>query len=99
MRQALHQLGDRHDGDKLAGPHADGDAHHDEDEVTQHVIQQMVSVVRPHRHLALAVVQRVQLPPPSPAMLGAMDEVVHEGEPQQVQHEADQRHVGDTGPQ
>ena len=66
--------------------------------VAQQVVQQMVAVVRPHRHLALAVVQRVQLPPPGVAVLGAVQQVVHRVEDHQVEQEADPGDVGDAGP-
>jgi hypothetical protein len=67
--QAFAQLRDGDDGDELAGADADQLAQDHQQAVTQQVVQQVVAVVAPHRHLPLRVVQRVQVPPPVEGVL------------------------------
>jgi hypothetical protein len=98
MLQAFHQLRDGHDGDELPGRDADEARRQHDDGVAQQVVQQVVAVVAPHRHLALAVVQRVQLPPPVELVLAAVDPVVQQVEHHQVDGKGQHRHVGHAGP-
>ena len=59
----------------------------------------MVSVVRPHGHLSLRVVQRMQGPPCIGLVLCPVNPVVHKVEQDQVDHKTDQRQIGHPRPQ
>ena len=96
--QVLAELHDRHHRDELARRDADQLGHHHHDAVVQQRVEQVVAVVAPHRHLALRMVQRMQVPPPAQLVLAAVDPVLEEVEDHQVDQQADQRQVGDAGP-
>jgi hypothetical protein len=99
MRQALHQLREHHHRHELRGRHADRLRQQHEQCVADQIVEQVVAVVRPHRHLPLAVVHGVQRPPPAVAVLRAVQGVVGRVEHHEVQHESGERGVGDTRPQ
>src|SRR3954462_9580467 len=97
MLQALAQLGDGDDGNELPGPDAYQLRQQYKQAVTQQVVEQMVAVVAPHRHLALSVVQRMQAPPPVEAVLRPVYPVIDEIEEDQVDGKARHGLVGDAG--
>ncbi|MNS76129.1 hypothetical protein D3C72_1096670 [compost metagenome] len=99
MLQALAQLGDGDDGHKLARGHTDQHGHQHQNAVGQDIVQQVVAVVAPHRHLALRMVQRMQLPPPDEAVLATVDPVGHKVENHQIHQEADPGHIGHARPE
>ena len=57
MLQALAELGKGDDGDKLPRGHADQLRDQDDDNIDQQIDQQVITVVAPHGHLSLCVVQ------------------------------------------
>jgi len=98
MRQALDQLGAGDDGHELPRRHPDRAGDQGDQHVAQEVVEQVVAVVTPHRHVALAVVHGVQRPPAIKAVLPAMDPVIQQVEHQQVDHKRGPGRVGDAGP-
>ena len=99
MLKAFTELGKRNDGDELAGGHANQLRHHHHDAVYKHVVQQVVAVIAPHRHLPLGVVQRMQVPPPFQPVLATVRPVAHKIKHHQVNQQAGDGIVGDAGPQ
>ncbi|MNV57550.1 hypothetical protein D3C71_1498880 [compost metagenome] len=96
--KALAQLRDRHNSYELARRHTNELGHHHQNGVAQQVIQQVVAVVAPHRHLLLGMVQGVQAPPPLKMVLSPVDPIVHKIEHDQIHQQADPRDIGDTRP-
>ena len=56
----------------------------------QQIVEQMVAVVGPERHLPLAVMHRMQFPPEPDAMFPAVVPVAGEIQHQQIHHERDE---------
>ena len=99
MLQVFAELAERQQGHKLPGPHAHQGSHGSDHQPGQHVIEQMVAVVAPHRHLPLRVVQGMQGPPPAQLVLAAVNPVLHQIEQHQVQHKAHPGLVSHPRPQ
>ncbi len=99
MLQTLQRTRHQRQRDKLVGRHADQQRQRCEKCRHQHVVEHMVAIVRPQAKLTLAVVHRVQFPPPLDLVLGAVIPVTSKVEHDQVDQEADQRSVGDARPQ
>jgi hypothetical protein len=53
MLKAFTQLRKGHDGHKLSRRHTDQHSNSNENQIAQDIVQQMISVIAPHRHLAL----------------------------------------------
>mmetsp|Transcript_36595 Transcript_36595/g.84867 ORF Transcript_36595/g.84867 Transcript_36595/m.84867 type:complete len:323 (-) Transcript_36595:1691-2659(-) len=99
MLQALQQLGDDRDRDELPRLHTDQPREQRKGRGHEHIVQQVVAVIAPHRHLALAVVQAVQRPPKVELVLPAVEPVAHEVEHDEVGDETDRRNVRHARPQ
>jgi hypothetical protein len=86
VREAFKQLAEGNHGHELAWGNADEarDDHHEA--VHDQGVEQVIAVVGPYRHLALAVVQGVQAPPPLQLMLQAVQPVADEIELKSVSH-------------
>ena len=98
MRKAFHQLRENDDQHELRGRDTNQLRHDHEDGIAQDAIEQMDAVVAPHGHLALAVMHRVQRPEPVKSMLGAMVEIIHRIENQQIDDEAHPGLIRHAGP-
>ena len=59
----------------------------------------MVAVVRPHRHLLLRMVERMQLPPPLKMVLASVNPIIHKIKDNQVDQQANPRNIRDSGKQ
>ena len=70
------RLAEGDDGDELRRRDPDQVADLHQQRVADQVVEQVVAVVAPHRHLALAVVQRMQRPPGVEAVLRAVHQIV-----------------------
>jgi len=99
MQQAFDQLLACHQGHELRSPHAQQQAGNEEEAVVKQVVKQVRARVKPQHHLALAVVQGVQLPPPAQVVLHALDGVVDQLKQQQVNGKAHPSQGGDAGPE
>ena len=99
MLKTLAQLGKRNNRNKLSGGHANELRHDDDQHVAQGVVQQVVAVVAPHRHLALGVVQRMQTPPPLKMMLPPVHPIVQKIKNDQVNEKTDEGQIRHTWPQ
>ena len=98
MRKAFHQLREYDDQHELRGRDADQLRYDHLHRIAQDAVEQVVAVVAPHGHLALAVMHRVQRPEPVKTMLRAMVEVIHRIENQQIDDEAHPGLVCHAGP-
>ena len=98
MLKALAELGQGHDGHELPRSHANQLCHQHDDRVMDHVVEQVIAVVAPHRHLALRVVHGMQLPPPGKTVLTAMNPVLDQIEDHQIHQQADPRIVRHARP-
>ena len=99
MLQAFAQLCQHYDDNELFRCHADKLGHQHHDDVVQNAFQHMAAVVAPHRHLALRMVQRMQLPPPLQLVLAAVRPVADKIKQQQVDQQTDGSGVGHAGPE
>ena len=98
MLQVFAQLCQRHDRHILARRNAEALRHHNQDQVTNQVVQQMVAVVAPLGHLLLRMVQGMQLPPPVPPVLAAMQPVIQAVKQKQVEQQTHQGLIAHAGP-
>ena len=96
--QVLAELRQGHDGHILAGRNTYQLGHQHHHHVADQVIEQVVAVVAPLGHLTLGMVQRVQLPPPTQAVLATVDQVVECVQHHQVEQQADQRQIRHSRP-
>ena len=64
----------------------------------QYVVEQMVTVITPLRHVSLRMVDRVQSPPPVPLVLCTVQPVIHKIKQHQIQHKTHDGAVCHTGP-
>ena len=96
--KALAELGDGHNGNELPRRNTNQLRHRHQNHVAQQVVEQVVAVVAPHRHLLLRMVQRMQSPPPLEVMLPPMDPVVHKIKYHQIQQQTDPGDVRHTRP-
>ena len=78
VREALDHAADDGDHDELAGLHADDLRNTGEPDPLDSAVEQMIAVVRPEAHHALAVVQAVQSPPDAEAVLQPVPPVISE---------------------
>ncbi len=99
MLKALAQLRQGHHRNELAGRNANDLSHHDPNQRMQQVVQHMVAVVGPLRHLTLRMMHRMQGPPGVELMLRAMQPIVDEVKHNEINDEADQRAIRHTEPQ
>ena len=97
VRQTLDHAGGNNDHHKLARRHAERQRRHRHCRRRQHVVQQMVAVIRPETHLPLAVMQTVQRPPPVEAMLQAVHGVFNQINQDDENHERRQTIARNAG--
>ena len=76
MRQALDEAQHQHQQRKLHRRHADRQRNHAEPQERNEIVQQVIAVVRPERHLALRVMHRMQRPPPAEHVRHAVPPIV-----------------------
>ena len=97
--QALQDARGRHQQHVLARFDPDHQRNHRHIAIAQQVVEQMIAVIRPQIHVALAVMQAVKPPPPVELMAGPVIPVIEKIEHEQVDEEAGDRMVGHAGPQ
>jgi len=96
--KAFAELGEGHDGNELAGRHANELRRQHDDGVHQDIIEQVVEVVAPHGHLPLGMAQQMQAPPLSHLVLAAVRPVGDKVKYHQVDQQAGHCAVRDAGP-
>ncbi len=96
--QALQQLRDGDQQHVLRRLHADHQCRDGKHRAMQQIVEEVIAVVGPQCHLLLAVVQRVQVPPPVEGVRQAVVRVVEQVEQHQVDQEADDGDGGHAGP-
>ena len=74
--QALPDPSDHDKAQKLARHHTNKECNKCEDGITQQIIDEVITVVRPEGHPSLRVVDSMKRPPPVPSVLKAMNPVV-----------------------
>jgi hypothetical protein len=98
MMETFAQLAQSHQGHKLRWRNAQQNGNDGQNKACDHIVQKVIAVIAPDRHLPLRMMQGVQSPPRPKSMLRAMDQVMHKVKDDQVQHEADPSNVGHARP-
>ena len=91
MLHALHQISDRDQHHELRRLYTDHQRHGSEKAGLHDVVEQMIPVVRPQRHLLLAVMDRVQFPPDANPVLHPVIPIAGEIEHDQIDNKRDDR--------
>src|ERR1700709_282172 len=98
MLDALQHIANRDEHNKLRWLNADKKRDCREERCLDNVIEEMIAVVRPQRHLLLTVMNRVQLPPHAKTMLPSVIPVARKIQDHQIEQERHDRLIGHAGP-